>query len=82
MNGTGQYLDVSPLAFFDGCAPIVCACGLGDVTFAGRHWDGFGWECEMVSMRNGEEEQMEEQASDVFVNSVSITNYCHIRILR
>ena len=44
---------------------------------------GLGWECEMVRMGNSEEEQLEEQASDVFVNSVlSTSSYCHVRILR
>ena len=33
----GAYLDVGPFAFFDGCTAVVCACGLGDVAFAGRH---------------------------------------------
>lgn len=45
-NGVVRYLDISPLAFLDGRAPIVCACGLGDVAFAGRHWDGDGDGCE------------------------------------
>ena len=40
VNETGHsYLDVSPLAFFNRCASIVCAGGLGDVALAGRHWD-------------------------------------------
>ena len=42
----GVYLDIGPFTFFDGCTSIVCACGLGDVAFAGRHWDVWGWEGE------------------------------------
>ena len=45
--GRYRYLDVRPFAFFNGrTSSIICAGGLGDVAFAGRHWDGDGDVCE------------------------------------
>lgn len=48
--GEGEVLDVGAFALFDGCTTIVCACGLGDVAFAGRHWDVFG-----LGMKDGKD---------------------------